>query len=332
MSNDDILNARIRRNLRSKDWSLPREDLEKRIMNRIMKILMSFQNEGMFHNQLAEYIEIDRKTLRRYMKRLIEMHLVTREPGKHGKYYPTTKRHRGTSISAEILAESFKERFLAPLNEKFREEFVLDSPHFKRLMPSSEFELEDALFNFSNIVGGWITYILIQSINPANKLTAHIKDTTEKNLIIQSWTEDAISLIQPYLLSFFNYYIYPSLKTLYKRVSNRRGGFNNQENENEVFFDFLFRRQFLLDDEIACELNDAFSNLYPNLSCELEKTRAELPILVKHEIDEMNRYAEKIRRQKLCKLHEFILEDDYDKYRILKCKRCEKRKREEKIN
>jgi predicted transcriptional regulator len=67
---------------------------------------------------IAEYIGIDRKTLRRYMKRLIEMHLVTREPGKHGKYFPTTKRHRGTSISADILAESFRERFLAPLNEK----------------------------------------------------------------------------------------------------------------------------------------------------------------------------------------------------------------------
>jgi DNA-binding MarR family transcriptional regulator len=331
MSNDDILNARIRRDLQNKDnLNLPREALERKIMNRIMEILMSFQNEGMFHSQLAEYIGIDRKTLRRYMKRLIEMHLVTREPGKHGKYFPTTKRHRGTSISADILAESFKERFLDPLNEKFHDEFVLDSPHFKRLMPSSEFELEDALFNFSNIVGGWITYILIQSMNPANKLTDHTKDTTEKNLIIQSWTEDAISLIQPYLLSFFNWYIYPFLKTLYERVSNLNGGFNNRKNINEVFYGFLDRQSFLLDNEIASELNDAFSNLYPNLSRELENTRAELPMLVEHEINEMNHYAEKITRQKLCKPHEYILEDDYNEYRIFKCKRCEKRKREEK--
>ena len=57
---------------------------------------------------------------------------------------------------------------------------------------------------------------------------------------------------------------------------------------------------------------------------------AKLPILVKHEIDEMNHYAERIRQQKTCKPHEYILENDYDEYRVLKCKRCEKRKREEK--
>lgn len=276
---------------------------------------MSFQTKGMFHNQLAEYIKVDRKTLRRYMKHLIEMHLVTREPGKHGKYYPTTQRHRGTSISAEILAESFKERFLAPLSEKYDEEFVLDSPYFKRLIPSySEFELEDALFNFSNLVGGWIMYVLIQSMNPANKLTDQTEDTAEKDLIRQSWIEDAISLMQPHLLLYFQYYIGPFLKTFYKRASN------------DVFDD---PRNI---DEIASELNNAFSNLYPNLNCELEKTRAELPILVKREIDRMNSYDEKIRRQKRCEPHEFILEDDYDEYRIFKCKRCEKRKREEKIN
>jgi hypothetical protein len=80
------------------------------------------------------------------MQSLIKMGLVTREQGKHGKYFPRTKRHRGTSISAEILAESFKERFLG------YNEFVLDSPYFRRSIPSDEFELEDALFNFSNVV------------------------------------------------------------------------------------------------------------------------------------------------------------------------------------
>jgi hypothetical protein len=151
-------------------------------------------------------------------------------------------------------------------------------------------------------------------MNPANKLTDHTKDITEKDLIMQSWIEDAISLIQPHLLFSFHYYIGPFLKTFYKRAYKGKDIFDDQKSI----------------DEIVSELNDAFSNLYPNLSYELEKTRAELPILVKHEIDEMNSYDEKIRRQKLCKPHEYILEDDYNEYRIFKCKRCEKRKREEK--
>jgi predicted transcriptional regulator len=326
MSHDDILNARIREHIQKKDWNLPREGLERKRLNIIMNALISSEDQGMHHSQIAEYIGIDRKTLRPYMKRLMEKHLVTREPGRHGKYFPTTKRHRGTSISADILAESFKERFLE------YNTFILDSPYFERRIPDDEFELEDALFNFSNIVGGWITYMLIQSMNPANKLTNHTKDITEKNIIVQTWIEDAISLIQPYLLFSFNYYINLFLDTLYIRASSQKGGVGDSKNINEVFLDFIFNRRLLVvDDEIASELNGAFSNLYPNLSCELEKTRAELPILVKHEIDEMNRSAEKIRRQKMCKPHEYILEDDYDEYRVFKCKRCEKRKREEKI-
>lgn len=264
---------------------------------------MSLQNTGVHHNQLAEYIGIDRKTLRRYMEPLIKMGLATREPDKHGKYFPRTKRHRGTSISAEILAESFTERFLG------YNEFVLDSPYFRKGIPSDEFELEDALFNFSNVVGGWITYILIQSMNPANKLADHIKDVTENNALIQSWIGDAFSLIQPYLLFNLNYCINNRLETLYKRAS----GLKDEKSRAKIFLNFLFdRKLFVLDDEIASELNDAFSNLYPNLSRELEKIRAELPMLVRREIDKMNSYAEKIRRQKLCKPHEYTLESDYD--------------------
>src|ERR671918_236183 len=156
-------------------------------------------------------------------------------------------------------------------------------------------------------------------MNPANKLTDHVKDITEKNLSVETWVEDAISLIQPSLLSFFNYYISPFIETLHKRIRNREGGFSDSKNINKVFFDFLLGpRLYVLDDEIASELNGAFSNLYPNLSSELEKTRVELPILVKHEIDEMNSYAERIRQQKMCKPHEYILEDDYDEYRVFK--------------
>jgi predicted transcriptional regulator len=265
MSNDDILNARIQRDLQNKDnLNLPREALGRKIMKHIMNILISFQNEGMHHSQLVEYIGIDRKTLRRYMKRLIKMDLVTREPGRQGKYFPTTKRHRGSSISANILAESFIEKFLR------YDVFVPDSPYFKRRIPYVESELEDALFNFSNIIGGWITYILIQSMNPANKLTDYTKDITEKDLIMQSWIEDAISLIQPHLLFSFQYYIGPFLET-FLRANKGKDIFNDQKSINEF----------------VSELNDAFSNLYPNLSCELEKTRAELPILERGVIDEI---------------------------------------------
>jgi hypothetical protein len=151
-------------------------------------------------------------------------------------------------------------------------------------------------------------------------------------LFIETWVEDAISLVQPLLLSFFNDYISPFIETLHTRIRNREGGFSNFKNIGKVVLsDFLINRQSLVvDDEIASELNGAFSNLYPNLSLELEKTRAELPILVKREIDGMKRYEEIIRRQKMCKHEYTYFKGDFGEYRVCKCKRCGKIKREEK--
>jgi hypothetical protein len=325
MSHDDNLNIKIQTKIRNKEWNNPRGFFERRRMNNILKMI---PDEGIHHGQIADYMGIDRKSLRPYMKRLQKMGLVTREPGKHGKYFLTKKPHRGTIISADIMAESFKERFLDPLNEKF----VLDSPYFKRLIPSSEFELEDALFNFSNLIGGWITYILIHSMNPSNKFTDS-EDIVEQNLAVKTFIEDTLSLIQPYLLTFFNFYVSSLLETLHKRIRSLEGGTSDVKNISKVIFrDFLFKRQrAVLDDDIASELGNAFSNVYPNLSRELDKTRLELPALVKREIDEMKRRSERARQRELCKPHEYTqLADDYDDYYVSQCKKCGKRMWKEK--
>jgi DNA-binding transcriptional ArsR family regulator len=179
MSQDDILKARIRKNL-LKDWNVVREYHENETMKRIMAVIVRYGEAGVSHSQLSEAIGKDRKTIRPHLNRLAEMGLVTRDLGKHGKYFPTIKRHRGITISAEILTESFKKRVL----DIFNEPFVLNSPHFRRKIPYKEFKLEDAIFNFSNIIGGWITYLLILSMNPAN-LPMDRKDNIENNHQLQ---------------------------------------------------------------------------------------------------------------------------------------------------
>jgi predicted transcriptional regulator len=47
-------------------------------------------------------VGINRKNLTPYMKRLRNRGFVTREKGLRGRYYPTTREHRGTSISADV--------------------------------------------------------------------------------------------------------------------------------------------------------------------------------------------------------------------------------------
>lgn len=324
MSHDDILNAKILKNLLKKDWRVPRDYHEKKIMKKISDMIMQYSDldVGISHKLLAESIGRDRKTIRPYLKRLIKMGLVTRDQGKHGKYFPTTKRHRGTVIGAEILAESFREKFL----DAFEEIFVY-SPHFKRNIPYEDerFDLEDALFSFSNIVGGWITYVLIQSMNPTNYLTDDVKDDVGMKLSVAAFIEDAISVVQRYLLLFFNYYVSKFLETLHKEVQGMKGGFSTS-NILKVFFGDILLEGKLFDEGSISELNDAFSKVYPNLSHELEKTRLEQPTLVKHETDRRKRLSEAIRKQENCKPHYYVpVPDDRGKgYSTFRCRKCGK--------
>jgi predicted transcriptional regulator len=322
MNRDDILHVRIRKELGKKDIKIPRDYTTTRKRLEIMNVILSHDKEGIHHNRLAKIIGMDRKNLRPHITRLVSKGLIIRESGKHGKYFPATKSHRGTIMNADILVESFKERFL-----QYDEDlFVLESPYFKR-DNYDEFELEDALFNFSNIIGGFITYILIQSMNPANKITDHTKDNIEKNLLAESWVEDIISLIQPYLLFFLKNSVCGSLETLNERIRRLEGGFNVGENIDKVIFgDFLLKHSYMLDKGIIFELTKAFSNIYPNLNHELEKIRSELPLLVQKEMDEMDYIAERWENAEKC-IHRYEPpEDNSLQYgygdTLLHCKKC----------
>ena len=166
-------------------------------------------------------------------------------------------------------------------------------------------------------------------MNPAT-LPDDIKDNIEKKLSTAAFIEDAISLIQPHLLLFFNKYVSSYLETLTKKIEGMEGGFN-MANVLQVEIEFLFKGR-LFDENNISELNNAFSKVYPNLSYELEKTRLELPALVEREIDERKRFDELIRRQENCKLHEYVpLPYDRDEdYSIFRCKKCGKSKKKRK--
>ena len=69
----------------------PREDQTRMIEKRLLeKILIYSDNNGISHKNLANILGMDRKTLRKYIKPLIEKNLVLRETSRQGKYYPST--------------------------------------------------------------------------------------------------------------------------------------------------------------------------------------------------------------------------------------------------
>ena len=67
-------------------------------------------------------------------------------------------------------------------------------------------EIEHALFEFSNRVGAFITYALIQAMNPDNnKMSLSTKGQDE---IVKKWAQNSISRILPFLVKNFNDFVY----------------------------------------------------------------------------------------------------------------------------
>ena len=99
-----------------------------------------------------------------------------------------------------------------------------------------------------------------------------------------------------------------------------------------MFFGDILLKGKLFEEESGSELNDAFSKVYPNLSDELEKTRLNLPTLIKHELDRRKRLSDVIRKQENCKLHDYVpVPKDHGKdYSTFRCRKCGKlRKKKE---
>jgi predicted transcriptional regulator len=140
----------------------PRQKYVRKKEGKIMEVISAHHDKGIAHLKLASIVKIDRKNLTPYMKRLRRKGLVKREKGKQGKYYPTTKGNRGASITADIFSKAAAGMILA------NKDFPMDSPFLRNIVTDKPFEY--ALVMFSNKIGSIITYFLIQSMNPANKI------------------------------------------------------------------------------------------------------------------------------------------------------------------
>jgi DNA-binding MarR family transcriptional regulator len=305
--------------------SSPKEDWIRRKEHKILKVIFQSEN-GIAHQQLARIVELDRKTLRPYLQRLISKGLIRRDIGLQGKYYPVKKADLGTSISADIISQYFLSKVLRDEERKF----FADTPYFKTEFTGCS-DLEHFIFEFSNRVGGFVTYILIQAMNPANNIAGNTKDNVEKDFDVQRWVGDAISIAQESLLHIFKKGA--SISLVNRRTKDDSFDMNSPEYFEKVAYDrikYYMRRPFyILDETVISELMTAFSNLYPELNYALEKNRLELPTLVDQEVDRLVFSVEKNKIQDACKHNYKRLKVHLHnrKFRILHCAKCHKTKR-----
>jgi predicted transcriptional regulator len=322
MGYDDLYSRRKRIEYEEKEPNLLRQETTRKTEDKIMEIITINRENGIAHQKLAQIIRINRKNLVKYMGRLIARGLVVRGSGLQGKYYPATKEHRETSISAEILGEVLASTFLLDNDRNVK------SPFFRR----SEQEIENALFRFSNKVGAIITYLLIQSMNPFNKISGVTKNSVESDLNVETWIDDVITTLRPALLQSIKEHIGPYLETLSQGVVNSDGSINYKKDIG-AFAKYLYGRpHYQLRYTIISELMMAFSKLYPDLSKELERIRSVLPRLVAEEVEHWEYMGNKLEHQKVCR-HEYriptnrALLEEYADDQIKHCRKCHKTKR-----
>lgn len=260
----------------------PRSHLQLEVIRNKQKIVNIVRQNGKYgvsHSQIANLLQINRKNLRHYIKELIAEGIIIRGEGRHGKYYPADKEHRGPVMDADILGIGAAGLVLQ------KKDIPLDTPFLKHV--EIDTGLQDALFKFSNKVGAIITYLLIQAMNPANNITDDTKSSKEKDLDIQYWMDSATSSLRLFLLPIFQDMLSSSLpyfKFLLNEFTNKDG---DQNKAKLYMMQFQHLQPFyILDNRMISELMTELHTIYPSITSELENVKAMVPKAVAKQLSD----------------------------------------------
>jgi predicted transcriptional regulator len=304
---------------------IPHQEYLRRLEARIMMFIRGNQDDGIHHLDLAHKVGINRKNLTSHLRRLMMKGIVIRGNGKHGKYYPATKKYRGISVTADIFSKVAAGTIL-----DYRD-FPIDSPYIRSEIINENQTLETALFAFSNGVGAIITYLLIQSMNPSNDIPGRdANNDEEKDINVSGWFRDGMSTLGVFLLALFKQYMAGQL-TVSSNSYVKKDGTCDFHRAGMDFLRFLYSEpSYTLDKKFITSLMASFSRTYPSISIQLDKIKSETPRVVSQEIDRQQYERISYWQQKKCK-HDYRLPTNKSlsvKHgnNILHCCKCHKNK------
>jgi hypothetical protein len=256
---------------------------------------------GISHDQLAQIADLDRKSLRKYTQHLMKDGKISRV-GTHGKYFPTEEGYKDPLLNATLFGDHFRSRLLDNKEDlvlcnkiirDFRLNKEIDCTTYITLYEpkfANGKEIERALFEFSNRIGAFITYALIQTMNPDNnKMSLSAREQDE---IVKKWAQNSISRILPFLVRNFNDLVYRA-----------KGQYPSSYDEQVKFMDK--RPKFVLVKPAIDQLLSAFRRLYPRLGYEFDKMILELPESSEYYKMSIEAMREKRKQQQSCE-HVYI--------------------------
>ena len=312
--------------------------------------------DGISHQNLADLLRIHRTNLTRYTDRLMEKNKIYRK-NKKGKYFAIDDISKDPILNASILADTVRFNLLRKtdnyliLNEKKESEIptnfhgqpdregkfpydVYDFTLYKKLFEphfTKNDKLEKMLFEFSNKIGSFITYLLIYSMNFNNNINSEISDKVrtgeENDAIVKKMVEEGIVKLIPFLPFFFK-----------DSIDKSTGKYPNSM-DIKIKKEYLKKSpRFVIDKGLNYNLINAFNRLYPLMSYELESILPQQFRLMygkrfrgkKSGLDQykeyLNEYHASLSKQENCK-HEYVKKSKTSHYQCKLCNHIKKSKK-----
>ena len=149
-------------------------------------------------------------------------------------------------------------------------------------------ELEHSLFEFSNKIGGFITYFLIQ-IMDVNRIKLTSNRSTD--FLLEEMARKAVSTIIPYAMSVFK-------DSVYKSVGKYPLTYEDKIKYLEK------KPRYIFEKDIIKELRRSFVHIYPLMSYEFEKIDERLSNELASFKEHLKYMHKKWKEQEACK-HEY---------------------------
>lgn len=266
--------------------------------------------KGIYQKELLNRLpeEVDRTTVFRNANKLKKEGLIKIiRKGKATRYTLTSNAFIDVGIAAYLLNMKFISHFLGKerivLSDKVRTypSFIdyTDYRHCFEPKFTKESQLEKTIFEFSNQLGAYITYVFIQAMNPDNiKMPIVFSKKKNENItkkdkfVTEEWIKTAISSRLIQMLWKFRDCIKPF--GYVPDIQTEKG----QKKREKLGY-------YLLDKKAVDELSAAFGNLYRRLQTELDEIINNLPDSISWFKKQEEYITEKYERQDKCSKHDF---------------------------
>jgi Winged helix-turn-helix DNA-binding len=270
-----------------------REEKEQEILGKIYFFAL---NGGISKSDLAKEVRLDVKTVWRYITRLKAKRLVKKSEGLRGKYLPTES--IDPLSKADLLGDSFRrkvlfsDKFLVSTEDRvefpFRQciDFTIYKRYFEPRFGETDL-LEKILFEFSNRIGAYVTYILMWAMSPENN---DISKFEHKDELVKKLVKNAVLRIIPAVILQFK-------DSVFKGISQYPTDFDAKVrymNESP---------SYLLSKETVDQVKKAILHLYPRIYYELQLMTENLSkeLTAKKRFEEELEYERQIRKRCLHK-------------------------------